>query len=294
MRTAGIFVATLFSCAFAMSCTASRVVEGDSASRMAVERAIHQRQYSYALSLASDAAARSPKAAWPEYERGVALHRLGRTDAAIDAFARAEARSSADPAIRPIAVYGRARAHADAGQCVAATSAYEDYAKIVRASNPAAAELALTYARECRNATPSDPAMTTIASAIMDRDYSRALALMDRVTVSARARPWLDYHRGAALIGLGKVDESVAAFRRAEDGFSKLGQRGRWGQSVSVWGAARAFGNAGRCSEARPEYARYAALVQATDPRGAQLALAFSRACTNGLDMPIPPIAAVR
>jgi tetratricopeptide (TPR) repeat protein len=284
-------VAALLFCGATLGCSASRVVEGDSATRMAVERAIHQRQYSYALSLATDAAARSPKAAWPEYERGVALHRLGRTDAAIDAYARAEARSATDPAIRPIAVYGRARAHADAGHCALATSAYEDYAKIVQAAHPEAAELALSYARNCRTFAPSDPVMTTIASAVMDRDYQRALELSNQVTVSADARPWVDYHRGAALTGLGKIDEAVTAFRHAEDGFSGLGQRGRWGQSVSVWGAARAFGNAGRCSEARPEYARYAALVQETDPRGAQLAIAFSRACTNGIDMPIPPIA---
>jgi hypothetical protein len=103
--------------------------------------------------------------------------------------------------------------------------------------------------------------------------------------------PWLEYDRAAALAGLGKVGEAVDTFRHAEDHFSQLGRQGRWGQSLSVWGVARAFGNSGRCSEARPEYQRYAALVQATDPRGAQMALAFSKSCTS-LEMPIAALAA--
>jgi tetratricopeptide (TPR) repeat protein len=101
------------------------------------------------------ALAMTPKggSAWVEYDRAVAFDALHRTDDAVASFQRAElAFGDAARWERSIAVYGRARALANGFRCVGATRAYDEYAALVRATNPRDAELATTYARDCHAA----------------------------------------------------------------------------------------------------------------------------------------------
>ena len=87
-----------------------------------------------ALALLDGAASDNP---WVQYNRGVALADLHRTDEAAKAF---------DAAKVPIALYGKARAYHDALRCGEAWAAYREYAAH---AEPADRELARAYARDC-------------------------------------------------------------------------------------------------------------------------------------------------
>ena len=111
------------------------------------------------LDLAQQAIELTPQAPWPYYSKGMALARLGQTDAAVSALSAAELRfSTADPWGRSVAIYGRANTLAGAGRCAEASQAFEQYARFVEDRAPASAALARRYATECRApATPPVP-----------------------------------------------------------------------------------------------------------------------------------------
>lgn len=259
-----------------MAALAPRVARADAASaRNAVTRAVIDGDYAYALKLATGAAMRWPKAAWPEYERGVALKHLGRTDEAVRAFARVEDNPSAG-AFKAIAIFGRARTLDDAGRCPEARIAYDEYAAWVRPTSADAAEIATEDAHECYERANPDPVPTIVASALMSGDYAKVLELTRAAVASERGRPWLDYDRASALTAVGRIDDAVESFRRAE---MEFGQRRRWEQSLAIWGAARAFESGARCGEATREYRRYAELMRPYDAAAADMAERFGRAC---------------
>jgi len=61
------------------------------------------------LALAEQAVQLSPQDPWANYNKGMALARLGQTDAAVSALSAAEQHfSAADPWGRSVAIYGRA------------------------------------------------------------------------------------------------------------------------------------------------------------------------------------------
>jgi tetratricopeptide (TPR) repeat protein len=111
------------------------------------------------LALAQQAIQVSPQDPWPYYNKGMALARLGQTDAALSALSAAEVRfSTVDPWGRSVAIYGRANTLADVGRCAEARQAFEQYASFVEQRAPHSAELARRYATECRApATPPAP-----------------------------------------------------------------------------------------------------------------------------------------
>jgi len=76
---------------------------------------------------------------------------LGRTDEAVVAFRAAEARFARanDPEGQAVAIWGRARALAEAGRCAEARSAYADYEAAVRLTDPRATEMAAVYSDAC-------------------------------------------------------------------------------------------------------------------------------------------------
>jgi len=113
--------------------------------------ALVARDYTRVLAL-TEPASTAPTAAWLDYDRGSALAALARTDDAVEAFLRAELRfgDAEDPLGRSVAIWGRARALAEAGRCADARPAFEQYAAFVRAGDPRAAEMAVAYARSCR------------------------------------------------------------------------------------------------------------------------------------------------
>jgi len=230
-----------------------------------------------------------PSNPWAHYDRGVALHGLGRTDAAIAAYRAAEQRfENAGQWGKSIAIYGRARALDDAGRCAEARTAYVEYADFVRSSDPNAADMAITYAKECREAQTAigDPSTSLATSLIIGRNYPAALEAVD---AAARARessnenaasPWLEYNRAIALANLGRIDEAVQAFGRVEQQMaSSSASNSRWLHSIAIYGRARALANARRCTEARKAYEEYAALVRPTEPKDADMAIAIAKNC---------------
>jgi tetratricopeptide (TPR) repeat protein len=108
------------------------------------------------LALADQAIQVNPQDPWPHYDRGMALARLGQTDAALTSLnAAAQRFSAADRWGRSIAMYGRANTLTLAGRCAEARQAFDEYAAFVQAQAPDAAAMARRYGAECR--APSTP-----------------------------------------------------------------------------------------------------------------------------------------
>lgn len=212
-----------------------------------------------ALALADRAVAISPASGLARYDRAVALQQLGRADAAVEDYREAERRFGLNDAKgKSIAIYGRARALADAGRCAEAHVAYQELADFVRFVDPRAADLALEYAKNCRqnSSVLGDRAASNAASAVIRADYNGALQIAEEESAVSRS-PWLDYNRGVALGELGRLDEALAAFAAAERGFGE-DEAGRHGRAVSIYGRARVLERAGRCAEARRACEQYA------------------------------------
>ena len=212
-----------------------------------------------ALALADRAVAISPTSALAHYDRAVALQQLGRADAAVEDYREAERRFGlSEVKGKSIAIYGRARALADAGRCAEAHVAYQEYADFVRFFDPRAADLALEYAKNCRETRSvlGDRAASNAASAVIRADYKDALQIAEEESAVSRS-PWLDYNRGVALGELGRLDEALAAFAAAERGFGE-DEASRHGRAVSIYGRARLLERAGRCPEAQRACEQYA------------------------------------
>jgi tetratricopeptide (TPR) repeat protein len=232
-----------------------------------------------ALAQAERAIVDSPSNAWAHYARASALRSLGHAEAAVAAFHDAEVHfGTSDPRGKAISIYGRARALNDVGRCEEAKAAYGEFASFVRLSDPEAARMALAYAEDCRVPdTPiGDLAMTKMVTAMMDGRDKEALALAGDVGQAARESGWLDYNRAIVLARLSRTDDAVVAYRAAEQRFGTADPHGR---SIAIYGRARALADAGRCPEATRAYQEYAALVRATQPQDADMALTFARAC---------------
>jgi tetratricopeptide (TPR) repeat protein len=247
----------------------------------AAAQAITTGAYPRALALADQALASSPDNPWAYYDRAVALHHLGQVDDSVRAYGDAERRFAAtkDAAGQGISVYGRAHTLAGAGRCGDANSAYNEYAALVRKTDPKGADMALEYARECKAGEPAigDPVMTKVGTAILARDYPRALELTSQAGDAAKKSGWVDYNRAIALDGLERTDDAVGAFHAAETRFAETNDR--HGREVAIYGRARALDRAKRCAEARQAYEEYSALVRSEEPRAAEVAMDIQRAC---------------
>jgi tetratricopeptide (TPR) repeat protein len=116
--------------------------------------ALAARDYARALAAAEAASSSTASASpWLEYDRAEALAGLGRTDEAIAAFKAAEQKFRVEPqalAGQSTAIWGRARALAQVGRCPEAARAYGEYATLVGAGAPAAADMAAQVSSECR------------------------------------------------------------------------------------------------------------------------------------------------
>jgi len=247
---------------------------------------IRKGSYENALELADRGVAFAPHSAWAHYERAVALQHLMRTNDAIAAYRLAHALFPAsDMKDRSIALYGVARALDDAGRCTEAAKAYGEFAAIIERSDPAAASMARSYARECGTAhlRGGEATASDVSNDVVDGRYERALRRADIAEAVAAPddgtrSPWVDYNRGVALSELGRTDEAVSAFEAATIGFSsKRAAGGEWGMSIAIYGRARALDEAGRCAEASKAYREYAT-VAPTRSQG-EIALATSRKC---------------
>jgi len=240
------------------------------------------------LDLGDRAVATDPANPWGHYSRGVALHDLGRTDAAVAAYRAAEERfGNGEPWGKSIAIYGRARAFDDVGRCTEARAAYAQYADFVRSSDPAAADMAVRYSKECREAQTAvgDTSTSVATSLVIGGHYPAALEAIDAAARSGTngnsASPWLEYDRAIALANLGRIDEAVEAFGRVERLMANSNaSNSRWVRSIAMYGRARTLDNARRCPAARKAYDEYAAFVRPTQPKDADMAVEIAKNCT--------------
>ena len=177
-------------------------------------------------------------------------------------------------------LYRKARALDLAGQCVGASEAYRRYSDLMRGADPVNADLALVYAVRCWSRVAIDPRATQADEALFAHDYDRVLALTADPT-DATANGSLLLARGAALVGLGRTDDALATFRRAELDYARAGDY--TGEAQAMWGCVYALGEAGRCDEAMLAHDRYARFVRMTDPRAAELLAAFSGMCRSAV-----------
>ena len=118
---------------------------------------------------------------------------------------------------------------------------------------------------------------TQAAEALMRKDYEKVLSLTETTGAASAAEAWLTYDRGEALVGLGRTDEALEAYRSAEQRFDRTGNRA--GAHKAMWGEARAFSEAGQCEDAGKAYDRYAAAVRPESPRDAELAASYKAFC---------------
>jgi hypothetical protein len=121
-----------------------------------------------------------------------------------------------------------------------------------------------------------DVLSTQAAEALMRKDYSTVLALT-ATTGDEPVDAWLDYDRGSALVALGRTDEALDAFGRAELRFDRAADP--QGVRKAMWGRARALADAGRCGDARLAYGQYQAAVRLQSPRDAELAASYAGFC---------------
>lgn len=237
-------------------------------------------KYAEALARAENAVRLAPNNPWAHYQRAAALHHLGRSEEAVSAYHEAAVNFGSDTWGKSLALYGRARTLDDIGQCDEAKRAYDQYATLVRSKDPAAADMAIAYGKACRvprpPPSPADPLLTEMTRALSDGQYAQVLELERKIPRTPTSSPWIDYNVGAALLGLGRTDEAVAAFSRAERQFA---DRDRWGWGVAIFGRARALESAGRCREAAQAADEYARVVGARDPGAIRVATAYTTRC---------------
>jgi tetratricopeptide (TPR) repeat protein len=130
-----------------------------SAATNAVIRGDDARVLTLTDSDALSGAAPDQRSPWLDYDRAIALGRLGRTDDAVAAYESAAKRfeSRGQSGERAKAIYGEAQALSAAHRCKDAWRKYQQYAAIVRPTNERDAKLAVTYANDCHGA-PDDVA----------------------------------------------------------------------------------------------------------------------------------------
>lgn len=238
-------------------------------------------KYTEALARSDVAVNLAPNNPWARYNRAAALHHLGRSDDAVAEYREAEGRFGKDAWGKSLAVYGRARALDDVGRCDEAKGAYEEFASLTRPTDPGAADMAVAYGQQCRARQPApgpdSQVVADMTSALVAGNYKQVLELKEKVPATPVPNPWVEYDVASALAGLGKTDEAVAAFGRAESAFGDLDP---WGRSVAVWGRARALALGGRCQEARQAFDAYIKTVGSSDPASVRLAETYSKQCS--------------
>jgi hypothetical protein len=117
-----------------------------------------------------------------------------------------------------------------------------------------------------------------MASALVMGDYAKVVDLAERRPREAAPDPWALYNLASALASLGRTDEAVAAFQRAEQAFGSAPD-GLHGRAISIWGRARALDMAKECRHATAAYDEYTKLVGATDPEAGRLAASYAASC---------------
>ncbi len=113
--------------------------------------ALGRREYGTVLALTSELRG-VPEEAWLDYDRAAALAALGRTEAAVRGYLQAEIHflQLGDGGGVADSRWGRATTLADAGRCDEARIAYSEFEKLVRPTDPAAADAAAQRVWACQ------------------------------------------------------------------------------------------------------------------------------------------------
>jgi tetratricopeptide (TPR) repeat protein len=299
--TAGSMRNTMLLAIFVTACAAQGSTRpSPSAGRASTETVEYliRGDYAGALARVSDGLHRHPDDPWLLYNKGVALAGLGRIDESLNTLRSAE-NGFTDQHNQSLAAYRRALALEFAGRCGEASTEFSRYAALVRNTEPKLADEALAHLRFCISPTQQQMAereevarlaanasdksrqeaereSTASVEALVVGDYAQALARAEAGLQLAPQDPWLIYNRGTALAGLGRVDESLDALRRAEHLFSTDNLHGR---SVATYRRAIALEVAGRCKEEKAELDHYAWLGGFKDPQFAEHERAHVRFC---------------
>jgi len=145
------------------------------------------------------------------------------------------------------------------------------------------AELRAPQNVNVRPTTPQSSKLNTAAArAQIQGEPAEALRLADQAIQANPSDPWPRYTRGMALARLGQTDEAITALSESEQAF---GPNDPWGRSIAMWGQAHTFAQAGRCTQARAAFDRYAGFVASADPKAADLARRYAGECPG----PMPP-----
>jgi tetratricopeptide (TPR) repeat protein len=298
MRTKMLLATLLLSCATTSTDPRAAAPAPRVEPAMDAVHALIEGRYAEALARADRQLAARGDDAWLLYNRGVALVALGRLDEGFASLRRAEARFDSAHE-KSLAIYRRALALEFAGRCAEASTEYSRYAAMTRATEPKLAGDAIAHLRFCITPGPeqlaereerarlervaaddnlrrAEAASTRSVYALADGDYWRALDEANDGLEFAPDDAWLLYNRGAALAGVGYVDDAIETLRRAEQLFAAGNLHGR---SVATYRRAIALEIAGRCDEAGAELRHYADLMTPTEPALAQHALTHLKFC---------------
>jgi tetratricopeptide (TPR) repeat protein len=120
---------------------------------------------------------------------------------------------------------------------------------------------------------------SSVSAAAEALTRGETLEALTRADEALRADPknaWAHYNRAAALAGLNRVDEALAAYDAAAGKFAAADKRGK---SLALWGKAHLLYRTGRCQEASQAFGEFTKFVGSSDPQGAELASHRASTC---------------
>jgi hypothetical protein len=123
---------------------------------------------------------------------------------------------------------------------------------------------------------PAQLSVTAAAEALTRGESLEALTRADEALRADPANAWAHYNRAAALAGLNRVDEALAAYDTAAGKFAATDKRGH---SLALWGKAHLLYRTGRCKEASQAFSDYTKFVGSSDPQAIELASHRASTC---------------
>jgi tetratricopeptide (TPR) repeat protein len=118
--------------------------------------------------------------------------------------------------------------------------------------------------------------VTAAAEALTRGETLEALTRADEALRADPQNAWAHYNRAAALAGLNRVDEALAAYDAAAGKFAASDKRGH---SLALWGKAHLLYRTGRCQEASQAFDAYTKFVGSSDPQAVELASHRASTC---------------
>jgi len=145
-------------------------------------------------------------------------------------------------------------------------------AVVVMAASMGAAHAAPTGVKPVAKAS----SVTAAAEALSKGDTLEALTRADEALRADPKNAWAHYNRAAALAGLNRTDEAVAAYDQAAGAFAATDKRGK---SLALWGKAHLLYRTGKCTQAREAFDAYTKFVGSSDPQATELASHRATTC---------------